>query len=150
MGGMGSGNWYRWDTRATVEQSLVLDMAKFRGHVLDGRSGNATWTRRGGESSIGWRFHWAGDHMVLTLNYRHGQQDVRIPVRLQTTPVHFGGFRWWFTCPLIVRGRACERRVAKLYSARSPYFGCRQCMRLTYESCRDSQTKARLWAELRR
>jgi hypothetical protein len=30
------------------------------------------------------------------------------------------GFRWWFTCPLIFLGRACERRVAKLCSARSP------------------------------
>ena len=66
--------------------------------------------------------------MVLTLDCRSGKQDVFIPVRLQTTPVHFGGFRWWFTCPLIVRGRACERRVAKLCSARSPYFGCRRWM----------------------
>ncbi|MFO0897739.1 MAG: hypothetical protein U0836_09990 [Pirellulales bacterium] len=67
------------------------------------------------------------------------------------SPVHFGGFRWWFTCPLIMRGRACERRVAKLYSSpRSPYFGCRQCMGLTYESCRDSRLKLRLWAGIRR
>jgi len=88
--------------------------------------------------------------MVLTLDYCHGNRDVRIPVDLQTSPVHFGGFRWWFTCPLICNDVPCRRRVAKLYSApRSPYFGCRKCMGLTYESCRDSQTKARPWGEIR-
>ena len=42
-------------------------------------------------------------------------EDVRIPIRLQTTPTQFGGRRWWFTCPLIVNGVACNRRVGKLY-----------------------------------
>jgi len=87
--------------------------------------------------------------MVLTLDYFHAKQPVRIPVDLQTSPVHFGGFRWWFTCPLICNDVPCRRRVAKLYAARSPYFGCRQCMGLAYESCRDWRTKARLWAEMR-
>ena len=32
----------------------------------------------------------------------------------QTRPP-YGGFRWWFTCPLVVNGRECGRRVARLH-----------------------------------
>jgi hypothetical protein len=51
----------------------------------------------------------------------------------------FGRLRWWFVCPLLVRGEACNRRVAKLYlPPSSRYFGCRHCYRLTYTSCQES------------
>ena len=57
-----------------------------------------------------------GDGPTITLHYRwRDSEDVRIPVRLQTTPTQFGGERWWFTCPLIVNGVACNRRAGKLY-----------------------------------
>ena len=61
-------------------------------------------------------------------------------VALQTTFPRLGGARWWFTCPLVVDGRACERRVAKLYlPPNGRYYGCRRCNRLSYTSCQESR-----------
>ena len=55
------------------------------------------------------------------------------PVRLTATPCHLGGQRWWFVCPLIIDGVACERRCRVLYRpSGARYFGCRACCRLTY------------------
>lgn len=61
--------------------------------------------------------------------------DCDYEVALSFTPYHFGGGRWWFVCPLSVRGVSCRRRCRILYLAPgSVYFGCRECHRLTYES----------------
>jgi hypothetical protein len=66
-------------------------------------------------------------------------EHVDYRVALQTTGLHFGGRRFWFTCPLVVNGTPCGRRVGQLYlPPGSRYFGCRQCYRLTYLSCRES------------
>lgn len=63
---------------------------------------------------------------------------MRVRVRLETTPCHLGGVRWWFICPLGVGGQPCRRRVAKLYLPYwSRYFGCRTCHDLTYTSCQE-------------
>jgi hypothetical protein len=57
-------------------------------------------------------------------------------VSLAVTRPRFGGLRWWFLCPLIVNGRACGRRVGKLYlPPGGRHVGCRRCHRLTYTSC---------------
>jgi hypothetical protein len=56
-------------------------------------------------------------------------------IRLETTPLHFGGFRWWGRCPLEVSGAPCGRRVGKLHlPPGGRYFGCRKCYGLTYQS----------------
>ena len=77
-----------------------------------------------------------------------GESDPEIivlPIRLQTTRPHLGGVRWWFTCPLIVDGIACERRVAKLHlPPGSRHFGCRTCHDLTYRSCQQAHQAERL------
>ena len=60
-------------------------------------------------------------------------------MRLTATRPRFGGLRWWFVCPLVVNGRPCNRRVAKLHlPPPARYFGCRLCYRLTYASCQES------------
>jgi hypothetical protein len=56
--------------------------------------------------------------------------------QLVTTSLHSGGLRWWFLCPLITTGQACQARVKKLYlQPGARYFGCRTCYDLTYTSC---------------
>lgn len=51
-------------------------------------------------------------------------------VWLTATRPRFGGLRWWFVCPLVVKGRSCKRRVGKLYlPPHGRYFGCRHCNR---------------------
>ena len=65
-------------------------------------------------------------------------EEITYPVELTTTPCNFGGVRYWFLCPLVVDGKACRRRVGKLYLPwGSRYFGCRTCHDLTYRSCKE-------------
>jgi hypothetical protein len=145
MRGSGSGNWYRWNKKSTVEESLVVAMPSFRGRLIHGSAGTFTWTStRGSKSSVGYVVTW-DDRPTITLDYRwQDSEDVRIPIRLQDTPTQFEGRRWWFTCPLIVNGVACNRRAGKLYlPPRARYFGFRTCHRLTYRSCQGAHQEER-------
>jgi len=54
---------------------------------------------------------------------------------VELTRVHakFGGFKYYFICPLTVRGISCGRRVAVLYKPDNEiYFGCRYCHQIKY------------------
>jgi hypothetical protein len=53
----------------------------------------------------------------------------QLPVALETTEPHFGGWRWWARCP------HCARRIAILYWYRTG-FACRVCLGLAYTSTR--------------
>ena len=80
-------------------------------------AGTLTWTWSGGsKSSIGYQVTGSDDWLIATLHYRWcDKEDVNIRVHLDTTPTQFGGRRFWFICPLIVRGSGCKRRAGKLY-----------------------------------
>jgi hypothetical protein len=127
MGGPGSGRWYRWNTKNTAKSCQHID-------VRD-------WQRRGW-LRIGVQFWWGGiivqvQHGRVHLSYRiqRGGEDgldIEEPVPLTWTPCHYGGQRPWFRCP----GWGCNRRVAKLYLG-GPYFLCRYCHDLVYESQRE-------------
>ncbi len=79
---------------------------------------------------------------VLRLRYAVALADgarrrVSLPIRLTATRPLLGGVRWWFTCPLAIDGKPCNRRVGKLHlPAGAVYFGCRACHGLTYRSRR--------------
>ena len=142
MGGLGSGNRYRYGTKSTVEDSLALGMPDFRGRIYPHSSGTFSWKwSTGNTSSIGYFVTWT-EYGPTTITLRYCWDDtesVRIPIRLQSTPTNFNGERWWFTCPLIVGGVACNRRVGKLYlPPGARYFGCRKCYGLTYRSCQEA------------
>jgi len=72
----------------------------------------------------------------LRLQYTTGEKSFDYRVKMETTFPHFGGVRWWFRCPLLVNGRACDRRVRVLY-LNGRYFGCRDCHHLTYKSTQE-------------
>jgi hypothetical protein len=60
------------------------------------------------------------------------------PIAFTATRCNFGGVRYWFICPLVIDGKPCRRRVAKLYlPPGGKYFGCRHCYNLTYRSCKE-------------
>lgn len=153
MGGAGSGHWCRIDKKATVEDCWGLDINLLArgGRLQPFGAGTVTWTntRTGDCASVGFVVTTRSDgRLLLTLKYRPNTGDeVTLPIRLQTTRPNYGGCRWWFTCPLFVRGVACQRRVGKLY-LRGRYFGCRHCHDLTYESCQEavSNGKPSEWA----
>jgi hypothetical protein len=61
---------------------------------------------------------------------------------LHSTPLNFGGVRWWFSCP------RCRRRCAKLYLPRASAFLCRKCHNLTYESCIEGKSTTAFLADI--
>ena len=160
MGGSGSGRWGWHDKKTTVEECLVLSAGNLArdGVIAESRgSGSLWWTNTAtGEqtASAGYTREVANDVVVLRLRYTVTRRDdesvgVEEPIWLQTTPSTVGGFRWWFTCPLVVNGRGCGRRVGKLYlPPGGRYFGCRQCHDLTYTSCQESHRYDRLFRSL--
>lgn len=141
MGGFLSGNQsIRFNSKPTVEQCFTLNVGLLLrdGHLWHGAQGSMSWSHghtREQLASVGFRVTGDDDdNLVLRLNYRvGGREDIELPIRLQTTVPQFGGIRWWLTCPLLAGDRPCERRVAKLH-LRDRYFGCRQCLGLTYHS----------------
>lgn len=134
MGGWGSGR--KFGANCTDDQ-LSIDARQWQreGCLVAGSSFNATWLRRGKE---------VGNISVITesgqvrLSYswqKNSGESGRLdyPVRLQTTPCHYGGVRYWFTCPEV----GCGKRVAKLYLG-DKYFACRHCYGLAYSSQRET------------
>jgi hypothetical protein len=152
MGGFGSGGCHRWGgKKSTVEESLVIGMKDLRRRLYAGMTGMLSWTWTSGrKSSISYFVTGGPELPTVTLLYRwNDKEDVRFPVSLEVTPTHFGGLRWWFTCPLIVRNIACNRRAGKLYlPPGAKYFGCRKCHGLTYRSCQEAHHTERLFGRL--
>lgn len=138
MGGPGSGRWYRWGTRETVEGCLRIDVRDWqrRGFLRPGTA--FVWSWYQGRSRVASIDVAALDGAVeLSYTCRHGAgeaQAVRYRVPLTWTPCHYGGRRPWFVCP----GRGCGRRAAVLY-LHGRYFLCRRCHGLVYESQREDR-----------
>jgi hypothetical protein len=149
MGGLGSGNWYRWQPRkTTVEECLALPTTHLKRHIsAGGGAGMVTWTlASGGKATINIYLAGTGENRIIVLGYRwRGIETVVTRVSLATTPTQFGSPRWWYRCP-IVEGRVeCNRRVGKLYlPPGAKHFGCRRCHDLTYRSCQESHQTERL------
>jgi hypothetical protein len=162
MGGSGSGRWYRYNKKTTVEESLELPLTPLRkglNMVAAGQaaawSGGLQWSLRGRvTSTISYRIERLGGAPVVRLLYttkRLGADPIKSDYRVRVvwTRPHYGGRRWWWICPLLLGGRPCARRVGKLYSPpSSAYFGCRHCYDLTYTSCQESHKDDRFWQVL--
>lgn len=137
MGGLGSGNWYRWSTRPVVEDGLTLDLCRLIRHrnVVPGSwvSGSLTWRlvdTREVTASIGYEANLVHpDDAWMRLHYRRNDEPEDYRVRLTTTQPNFGGLRWWFVCP------AKRINTAKLYLPNGgDWFASRQAYRLAYRS----------------
>lgn len=132
MGGIGSGTWYRWDTKTTTEEVHRVDIRYMRKRGLLkclGSSGILSWSQ-GGEKTGSIRFRLELNSLILMYKYRyHGEEWIEVEelVRLDRTPCNFGGERLWFLCP------HCGKRVAVLYGARARFL-CRHCHGLSYSS----------------
>lgn len=68
-----------------------------------------------------------------TSSTAEGERKYEYDIRITSTSCNYGGYRYWFICPLIKDGIKCTNRVRKLYSHQG-YFGCRKCLELTYAS----------------
>lgn len=135
MGGHGSGNWYRWDSKKTTDSQHGIDIRwlKKNGYLRPGSMGTLSWSCRGEQTgSIGYIME--ADRMIL--NFRHRPpggdwQQVEQIIYFDRTPCNYGGHRKWFLCS------RCSRRVALLYGA-GKYCLCRHCYYLSYESQQES------------
>ncbi len=152
MGGTWSGQ--RWSKKPVVEGCTAFDTADLKRLKLlvpgtNNREGSLHWERGGKrESSIGYTLTVGEKDGTFRVQYRFAEskESLDYPVRLVTTGCHLGGVRWWFICPLVKDGRACGRRVRKLYLS-GKYFGCRHCHGLAYSSSQRSDS--RVYAALR-
>lgn len=133
MGGYGGGRQFGANL---TEDYLAIDARRWqrKGLLVAGNSFNASWLR-GGESigSIGVNIE-AGQLQLAYNCKKQGEEWERLdyPIRLQTTPCHYGGVRYWFTCP----AGGCGKRVAILYLG-DKRFACRKCYRLAYRCQRE-------------
>ena len=125
MGGLGSGNRYRFDKKTTTEECHSLDVRDLHrdGLLKPGSWFRSSWSRAGREVASIRGFAY-GDRLILSYRHRGGLggewEDVKEPVSLERTQCNFGGERLWFICT----GAGCGRRVAVMYVPGS-YFLCR-------------------------
>jgi hypothetical protein len=142
MGGVGSGNWYRFDKKTTTGECHSIDVRYLHreGLLKPGRWFSLRWSRAGRESgSIRGGVGSSRLPESVTLLYRHRSglggewEDVQETVTLSWTACNFGGERPWFICS----GAGCGRRVAVLYGL-GRNFLCRHCCDLSYESQREN------------
>jgi len=137
--------------KTTVEDSLALSITNFRGHLLHGSAGTFTWKCKSHvRASINYQVVVEWDQPVITLSYRiGGKEDVSYPVQTEVTAPHYGGQRWWFSCPLFRNGLPCQRRAGKLYlPPGAKYFGCRTCYGLTYRSAQEAHQVGRAFVRM--
>ena len=82
--------------------------------------------------------------------FEHDSGDSPLRYRVGIAPKlqRFGGAQWFLTCPGMVEGKRCDRRVKTLYMPRYG-FRCRQCCRLAYPSEHRNQV-TRLEVQIRR
>ena len=155
MGGRGSG---RPREKTPVEQCRVISATELARNKMLGdglyRFGKLTWRDYPGRQptsvTITVKTIDPADAW-LRLNYRINMSEEAIDyyVGLTTTPLPWGGVRWWFVCPLETDGKSCMRRCGKLYlPPDEDYFGCRICHDLTYESSQKAHRSDRLYAKL--
>jgi hypothetical protein len=136
MGGFGSGR-PSGSGSAKAESCRSLDVNRLHreGCLRSGWTGAWQWTRDGERvASISLR----ADDRLLHLTYRvriggGDWEDIGESVRIVRVTCRYGGARPYFICPGVANGRACGRRVAKLYGP-GRYFVCRHCNRLAYAS----------------
>jgi hypothetical protein len=114
--------------KTTVEECLTLSLSNMlRDNQLTDHSSvqYLFWTNRDGEILLSLTVDVMPGFGLLQMYLRELQQRIY----LHSTPLHFGGVRWWFFCP------GCSRRRADLYLIQGK-FHCRVCLDLAYERVR--------------
>lgn len=117
--------------------ALSVFKLKEWGYLSEPRSGTIYWGERGSGNSLSFNTVFLnGEPSEARVDYVVRRDDPiyrEYGISLTSTDCNFGGKRYWFVCPLVLDGKACERRVAKLYFDNT-WFGCRHCHDLAYNS----------------
>lgn len=139
MGGFGSGR-PGWKRKTDQLRSIDVNQMHKAGIIKLGYWGGWKWSQNGEKvAGINTRADSAYLHLSYQVRpYGGDWQTIAQPIPLDWVPCHHGGKRPYFLCPADVRGRACGRRVVKLYLG-GRYFLCRHCQRLAYPSQSEAQ-----------
>lgn len=134
MGGYGSGRQFGADC---TEDYRSIDVRRWQrdGLLVPGQYFSWRWSLND-ESIASISVKIETGQMRLIYNHRSNGSDwenMEYPVFLQTTSCHYGGARYWFTCPAV----GCSRRVAVLYLG-GKIFACRHCYQLAYRCQRET------------
>lgn len=138
MGGIGSGCWYRFNSRNTTGEYIRLDVRSLAkaGVLRPGASTSWAWKNDSGKSIATIQIDAHAGFIILRYRVTTPNteaEDLMYRVGLSWTPCNFGGQRPWFLCPAV----GCGRRVALLYLDR--YFVCRHCLNLAYASQQETK-----------
>jgi len=139
MGGQGSGRRPK-RPRVLVESVRWLDVNDLnrRGCLTPGWAGEMQWLR-GKQMGAGLGLRAEREPLVASCRRKVGArnwQKLEEPILIERIPCPFGGTRPYFICPGATGELPCGSRTRRLYAA-GPYFLCRQCYRLSYESQRE-------------
>lgn len=151
MGGYGSGGGRYGSGKHSVEDGFKLDINFIvKNGGITPRSAVLTWFRNEERiGSIGYKITFNTGNPRIELNFTCNGESVYEPIHLVSTPQPFGNERYWMLCPILRNGVPCHRRCCKLYQPpNSKYFGCRDCMNLTYQSCKDCHKFDGLYSRL--
>ena len=137
MGGMGSGSYYRWNSKDTTGDYRSIDVRRWkRDGLLEPRQSFGWNWLRNDEVFASIQVQTESDRVILDYRHRNrGEEEwktEKYPVYLEWTGCHLGGQRPWFICTV----HGCGRRVALLYGG--GIFACRHCYQLVYESQREA------------
>lgn len=134
MGGYGSGRKFG---ASCTDDYRSIDIRRWQrdGNLTPGQYLNWQWLQNGEKvAAIGVKV--AAGQLRLIYNYQRNGSDwesLDYPVCLEITNCHYGGVRYWFTCPAV----GCGRRVAVLYLG-GKFFACRHCYKMSYQSQRET------------
>lgn len=132
MGGIGSGQYCRWNSSTTKTEEVHrvdIRFLKKMGYLKPGTYGSLSWNC-GGEPTGSIRFETKHDAIHLIYKHRrHGEdwQPKNERIVFDWTSCNYGGSRQWLICP------HCKKRVAVLYGLDSGFL-CRHCYDLSYSS----------------
>jgi len=119
-------------------RKLRISFLKKEGYLNSPKTGVIEWRKDEEVSSVGIESHIDEYHPYIRLLYTQTDNEGKkkafdYKVFLNRTPCSYGGYRYWFLCPLSRSGMMCGKRSGVLYKA-GDYFGCRHCYNLTYWS----------------
>lgn len=117
-------------SHAKTRHYLLLDVRDLHRKRLltPGASFSWQWSRDGEQfAAIGVRVVPAVCGLSVHLDFQRDRKPEHVELSLMRTACHYGSTRPWFTCP------RCGRRMAIVYLAPGNP-GCRQCLRLRYQS----------------
>jgi len=134
MDGIGSGNWLREASKATITSRRAIDIRylKKQGLLNQSSVGLLSWTIKG--TRIG-ELNYQIKETGIRLSYKSRINDadkwleVDSLINFDYTDCHYGGKRAWLICP----NSDCNRRVTSIYSS-GTLFLCRHCCKLNYLS----------------